>query len=259
MERGHVPKDYADNQPSVPRYSIVHAPRHGELLVVSVVQHKAVHRRRGIETQIVETTYHFAAGTDLYGQRVVGSGELDGGKRAVRFPEKAPGKEPRRIDRFRNRNRVEAHDLTFLVDSLRLGAADAIWSINGRVGTVTQQIAMANTSHGVTANDIALRIDPEDGGKGNTGNATSTDLKLRGCLDWARAVPNGTVRPATNSAPVMVRAAILSFLISSPLIPRETLEHLTVSRTWPLFTSHDFRGTLQPRRRPVNSRRISFR
>src|SRR5882724_4962102 len=169
MEGSHVRKDYADDQPAVPRYSIVHAPKHGELLVVSVLQHKAVHRRRGIETQIVETTYDFAPGTDLYGQRVVGPGELDGGKRAVRIPEKAPRKDPRRVDRFRNRNRVEAHDLTFLVDSLRLGAADAIWSINGRVGTVIQQIAMANTSHGVTANDIALRIDTEDGGKGNTG------------------------------------------------------------------------------------------
>src|SRR6266850_6767421 len=169
MEGSHVRKDYADDQPAVPRYSIVHAPKHGELLVGSVLQHKPVHRRRGIETQIVETTYDFAPGTDLYGQRVVGPGELDGGKRAVRIPEKAPRKDPRRVDRFRNRNRVEAHDLTFFVDSLRLGAADATWSINRRVGTVAQQIAVANTSHGVTPNDIALCIDPESGGQGNTG------------------------------------------------------------------------------------------
>src|SRR4051812_36676938 len=66
MEGRHVRKDYADNQPPVPRYSVVHAPRHGELFVVSVVQNKAVHRRRGVEAQIVETTYDFPIGTDLY-------------------------------------------------------------------------------------------------------------------------------------------------------------------------------------------------
>src|SRR2546422_1715280 len=181
MEGSHVRKDYADDQPAVPRYSIVHAPKHGELLVVSVLQHKTVHRRRGIETQIVETTYDFAPGTDLYGQRVVGPGELDGGKGAVRIPEEAPRKDPRRIHRFRNRNRVEAHDLTFLVDSLRLGAAadDDIWSINRRVGTVAQQIAVANTSHGVTANDIALRIDPQSGGQGNTGQSNVNGLEVQ--------------------------------------------------------------------------------
>src|SRR5882762_9536676 len=32
MEGSHVRKDYADDQPAVPRYSIVHAPKHGELL-----------------------------------------------------------------------------------------------------------------------------------------------------------------------------------------------------------------------------------
>src|SRR5882672_9196095 len=134
MEGSHVRKDYADDQPAVPRYSIVHTPKHGELLVGSVLQHKPVHRRRGIDTQIVETTHDFAPGTDLYGQRVVGPRELDGGKGPVRIPDKAPRKDPGRIHRFRNRNCVEAHDLTFLVDSLRLGGANAIWSINRRVG-----------------------------------------------------------------------------------------------------------------------------
>jgi len=66
------------------------------------------------------------------------------------------------------------------------------------------------------------------------------DLKFTLRFDRARAVPNGTVRPTTNSVAAIVSAAILSFLISSPLFPRETLERLTASRTWPLFTSHHF-------------------
>src|SRR5260370_32899903 len=148
MESSHVRKDNSDDQPGVPRYSIVHAPKHGELLVVSVLQHKAVHRCRCIETQIMETTYDFAPGTDFYGQRVVGPGELDGGKCAVRIPEKAPRKDPRRIHCFRTQNRVEAHDLTFLVDSLGLEAPDALCSSNHGVRAATHTIALHNPSHG---------------------------------------------------------------------------------------------------------------
>src|SRR5256885_17036140 len=91
------------------------------------------------------------------------------------------------------------------------------------------------------------------------GSGTSTDLKFRGGLDWARAVPNGTVKPATSSAAAIVRAAILRFLIFVPLFSRKTPQHLTVSRPWPLFTTDHFRGTLQRWRKTVNSRRISSR
>src|SRR5260370_4462087 len=77
--------------------------------------------------------------------------------------------------------------------------------------------------------------------------STLIDLKFRWGLDPARAFPNGTVRPTTNSVAAIVSAAILSFLIFFPLFSRGTFEHLTVSCTWPLpgisvFASHLPRG-----------------
>ncbi len=77
--------------------------------------------------------------------------------------------------------------------------------------------------------------------------STLIDLKFRWGLDPARAFPNGTVRPTTNSVAAIVSAAIFSFLIFFPLFSRGTFEHLTVSRTWPLpgisvFASHLPRG-----------------
>ena len=118
-----------------------------------------MHRRQEIETQIVEATHDLTGRAYLDGQRVVGPGDADGGKGAVRIPEEAPRKGPRRIHRGRNRNGVVAHDLALVGDSLRLAAANAVWIINCRVRAVAQQIAVANGSYRVTANDIALRID----------------------------------------------------------------------------------------------------
>src|SRR2546422_11550569 len=96
MEGGNGRKDHADNRPAVRRYSIVHATRHGELVVVSVLQHKAVHRRQEIETQIVEATHTLACRPHLYGQRVVGALNVHGGKGAVRIREETPSKRPTR-------------------------------------------------------------------------------------------------------------------------------------------------------------------
>src|SRR6266850_7385240 len=81
---------------------------------------------------------------------------------------------------------------------------------------------------------------PKAAVKVTPGKATSMDLKFRLRLDRAKAVPHGTVKPITNSVAAIISAAILRFFISSPLFPRETLERLTVSRTWPLFTSRHF-------------------
>jgi len=170
-------------------------------------------------------------------------------------------KSPRRIDRFRNRNRVEAHDLTFLVIPCAWVLPDANLSINGRVGTVIQQMSHGQHFPRVTANDIALRIDTEDGVKVTRAmQKTSTDLKLK-AVRWARAVPNCTVQARYKQrSPRSYARLFLSIPISSPLIPRETLEHLTVSRTWPFCSQATIPwNSATTEGGPVQFAEISFR